>query len=274
MAEADVPDGLRLSVASGWNQREADWRLLLRLSQGVFRVAVTDGRVVATGGAVLYGTRLAWICMMLVEPELRGHGIGTSILEDVLAQLGEVESVGLDATPAGRPVYSKLGFSDAASLVRMGTRPDRCRLDADAARPVSTATLTAVLELDRQVFGADRAGVLRWALDQAPEYAWSLDEGGILGGYCFGRHGHHSEQIGPVVARSPEAARQLVSACLRRAKAGPFLIDVPADSPGWIAELRALGFEEQRRLTRMYFGGGSGPGRPGLQLAICGPELG
>jgi GNAT superfamily N-acetyltransferase len=274
MAAADVADGLRLSAQSGWNQREADWRLLLRLAGSVFRVAVADGRVVATGGAVLYGTRLAWVCMMLVEPELRGQGIGTRILEDLLAGLGGVDNVGLDATPAGHPVYSKLGFSDALSLVRMGARADRSRLEAGGARPLTAAALPAVLEMDREAFGADRADVLRWTLEQAPEYAWSLEEGGALAGYCFGRHGHHSEQIGPVVARGPETAFRLVSACLRHAQAERFVIDVPARRADWMASLVALGFEEQRSLTRMYRGSSRGPGRAELQLAICGPELG
>jgi GNAT superfamily N-acetyltransferase len=275
MAEADVADGFRLSTQSGWNQRAEDWRLLLRLAGGRFRVAVADGRVVATGGAVLYGTRLAWICMMLVEPELRGQGIGTWILEEVLAQLGGIENVGLDATPAGHPVYSKLGFTDAAGLVRMGARfADRSRLEVSGARPLSTAELPAVLEMDREAFGADRADVLRFALEQAPEYAWSLEEDGALAGYCFGRHGHHSEQIGPVVARGPETAFRLVSACLRHAQAERFVIDVPAGHAEWMASLVALGFEEQRCLTRMYRGSAHGPGRAEAQLAICGPELG
>lgn len=275
MLEADIADGFRLSAQSGWNQREEDWRLLLRLAGGRFYVAVADGRVVATGGAVLYGTRLAWVCMMLVEPELRGHGIGTRILRQVLADLDGIETVGLDATPAGHPVYAKLGFTDAASLVRMGSRAaDRSRLEAGGARPLSGAALPAVLEMDREAFGADRGDVLRWTLAQAPEYAWSLEENGALAGYCFGRHGHHSAQIGPVVARAPETAFRLVSACLRHSQAERFVIDVPAGGAEWRASLVALGFEEQRDLTRMYRGSVPGPGRAELQLAICGPELG
>ena len=275
MAEADVADGCRLSAGSGWNQREEDWRLMLRLAEGRFRVAVDEGRVVATGGAVVYGRRLAWICMMLVDPERRGRGIGTRILQELLAGLGDVESVGLDATPAGRPVYARLGFEDAASLARMGApTAERARPDDGAARPIGPEALDAVLELDRQVFGADRATVLRFALEQAPEYAWSLEENGRVSGYCFGRHGRHSDHVGPVVAASPEGGRHLVAACLRSAGDRRCIVDAAADSPDWIAELRALGFQEERRLTRMYHGGAKVPGRPGLQLAICGPELG
>jgi hypothetical protein len=68
MSEADIEGGLRLSRASGWNQTRADWRLLLSLGAGLFCVAVEDGRIVGSGGAVRYGDALAWICMILVDP--------------------------------------------------------------------------------------------------------------------------------------------------------------------------------------------------------------
>ena len=112
MTEADLADGLRLSRASGWNQTLEDWRLLLSLGPGLFRVAVLDGRVVASGGAVRYGDALAWICMILVDPERRGHGLGTRIFDEVLdrceaeVRAGRLRCVGLDATPAGHGIYA------------------------------------------------------------------------------------------------------------------------------------------------------------------------
>ena len=68
MSEADLAGGLRLSRASGWNQTLADWRLLLSLGPGLFRVGLQGDRIVASGGAVRYGGALAWVCMILVEP--------------------------------------------------------------------------------------------------------------------------------------------------------------------------------------------------------------
>ncbi|HSD26114.1 MAG TPA: GNAT family N-acetyltransferase, partial [Vicinamibacteria bacterium] len=125
MTEADLEDGLRLSRASGWNQAIGDWRLLLSLGPGLFRVAVEDGTIVASGGAVRYGDALAWICMILVDPAKRGHGIGTRIFDEVLDRAsacvrdGTLRSVGLDATPAGRGIYVQRGFQDEGGIVRM-----------------------------------------------------------------------------------------------------------------------------------------------------------
>ncbi len=82
----------------------------------------------ASGGAVRYGDALAWICMILVDPARRGHGIGTRIFDDVLdrtealVRTGGLRVVGLDATPAGRGIYVQRGFQDAGGIVRMRGR--------------------------------------------------------------------------------------------------------------------------------------------------------
>src|SRR2546425_12185512 len=118
----DIPAGLRLCRASGWNQRDEDWRALLSLNPGGFIAAVGDGRVVGTGGAVRYGPALGWVCMILVDPESRSQGLGTRVMEEVLHRLDGVAVVGLDATPGGRLVYAKLGFRDARALARFDAR--------------------------------------------------------------------------------------------------------------------------------------------------------
>ena len=83
MQEEDLASGLSLSRAAGWTQTLADWRYLLSLGPGLFRVGAVDGRVVATGGAVRYGEALAWITMILVAPDVRGRGLGARIFEEV-----------------------------------------------------------------------------------------------------------------------------------------------------------------------------------------------
>ena len=168
MTEADLADGLRLSRASGWNQTLADWRLLLSLGPGLFRVAVEDGRVVASGGAVRYGDALAWICMILVEPDgaatasARASSTRCSSAARPRCGRGACACVGLDATPAGRGIYAQRGFVDgggSCGCARRGqvvARPRaRERVEADAALP-DPADLDRVLAFDREVFGADR----------------------------------------------------------------------------------------------------------------------
>jgi len=273
MAPQDIPDGLRLCRASGWNQREEDWRQMLRLNPGSFVAAVDGGRVVGTGGAVRYGSELGWVCMILVDPESRGQGIGTRIMDEVLRRLQGVAVVGLDATPGGRLVYVKLGFRDGRALARFeALSPPPA--PTSAVRAMTAADLPEVLAWDREAFGADRGAVLRWALGQAPEYAWCATDAGRLDGYCFGRHGHNADQVGPVVARQTDVARDLVRACLAPQAGRRFFIDAPREPTEWARALAGLGFVEQRPFTRMYRGDAREAGRPEQTFAVVGPEFG
>jgi GNAT superfamily N-acetyltransferase len=279
MTEPDLAEGLRLSHACGWNQTLEDWRLLLTMGEGLFLVGLEGGRVVASGGAVRYGDALAWICMILVEPASRGRGLGTRVFDQVLERCaaerraGRLRAIGLDATPAGRGIYLERGFQAVAVLVRLRVEPAPAAPPAAGVEPLELSSRDAVLALDRAVFGADRARVLQRALEHAPDLAWVARVGERIVGYCFGRHGDHSDHVGPVVAEDPTVARDLAAACLSRARERPLILDARAE-PRWLATLEALGFREQRPLTRMYLGEARPTARPALEHAVFGPEFG
>jgi len=240
------------------------------------------GAIVGTGGAAVYGDALAWVCMILVDPAHRGRGLGARLTAAVLERLRDARSVGLDATPAGRPVYAGLGFQDRAELRRMFRGPSASAVVADVesgvrgpVRPMEEGHLEAVALLDREVFGADRGPVLRWMRARAPRLAWIVegDDGGPHG-YCFGRPGDHSAQVGPVVAATAEAGRELLHAALPALGGQRVVVDVPAARADWLSFLADVGFREERPLTRMYRGAPPMARRAGLQLAILGPEFG
>jgi GNAT superfamily N-acetyltransferase len=282
MTGADLEEGLRLSQASGWNQAIEDWRLLLSLGPGLFRVAVEGDRVVASGGAVHYGDALAWICMILVDPARRGYGIGTRVFDDVLALTRGFAIVGLDATPGGRPIYERTGFAEAYGLARMEREPGSSdpvgsgapTEEGERVRPLAHADLEAVLAWDREAFGADRGRALEWALRCAPEYGWGAFGPAGLAGYVLGRHGRRFEHLGPLVARGVDTAEALAAACLLAFPARRFGIDAPTDRPDWQAVLHRRGFREARPFTRMYRSGEGDPGRRDVVFAVLGPEFG
>jgi GNAT superfamily N-acetyltransferase len=266
----DVAAGHALSRAAGWNQRADDWRLLLANNPGRFVAALSDERVVGTAGAACYGKDLAWVCMVLVDAAARGRGVGTRLMEEVLERLDDMAVVGLDATPLGQPVYRKLGFGEAATFQRVGVDLGGGGRAGSPARPAAAGDLDEILAVDRRVFGADRATVLRWAHERAP--AFCLPSGGRMVGYCFGRRGEHSRQIGPIVADTAEEARTLLDAALAGVT-GRVVLDAFADR-AWLEALASVGFTGQRPLIRMYRHGAAPPGLPARQLAIFGPEFG
>ena len=276
----DIPAGLRLCRIARWNQLGEDWELFLRLSPHGCRAAICDGKVVGTVTTVNYENRFAWVGMVLVDPEVRGQGIGTLLLQEAMNILAGIPSIRLDATPQGRPVYQRLGFEDEYELCRMQLDPGATTLsghlkpDGLSVRPMREEDLAGVAEADRSVFGADRLEVLRSALRRSPEYAWIATGRSGLEGYCFGRHGFNFDQIGPVHSPSELVSQRLVSACIAQTPGTRMIVDPLLHSNSWIDWLRQVGFVHQRPFTRMSLGENRYPGEPGKMWTMFGPEFG
>ena len=114
MTEAALPRAAALSALIGWNQTAADWCVFLR--HGAVRM-LDDGEgqaLAATAATLPHGPGLAWISMVLVRPDMRRRGLATALMRWAVESLraAEVPCIALDATPAGREVYRRLGFRD------------------------------------------------------------------------------------------------------------------------------------------------------------------
>jgi creatinine amidohydrolase/Fe(II)-dependent formamide hydrolase-like protein/ribosomal protein S18 acetylase RimI-like enzyme len=266
----DVKSAMRLKALAGWNQTEEDWRIFLANPESSF-AAVHQGGVVGTATTIRYGD-LAWIGMVLVDPALRRVGIGTMLLKRVIDHLQGCASIKLDATPAGREVYRKLGFVDDCKITRM-TLACAPRLAVGRAQTCADAHMTNLLALDRSGFGADRSALLQSLLKNRPQSALVVTDGAHLRGFVLARAGSDFNYLGPIVAQSVADARELATAAMRAASGKPVMIDVFDAQTEFLNWLRDLGFSEQRSFIRMHLGKNIS-GDPGRQFAIAGPEYG
>src|SRR5262245_6176829 len=107
MTPSEIPEGLRLCRASGWNQLEEDWRCFLELDGGEGWLAEQDGAVVGTVAVLRFGQAFTWLSMMLVDPQHRRSGVGSRLMETALAAVSSERCIRLDATPAGEPLYRR-----------------------------------------------------------------------------------------------------------------------------------------------------------------------
>jgi GNAT superfamily N-acetyltransferase len=285
LTTADLDGAFGLSAGAGWNQRLADWRMLLQLAPAGSFAAVVDDRIVGTAIGIDYGT-FGWIAMMLVEPAWRGRGLGARLLEEAMGAVPPGIPIRLDATPLGRKLYERYGFADEAELTRYVAEPAGLSADltidltALPVRNLTHADLPAVIFRDDRVFGAHRRLLLEWALDGAGQYAQVIDtDAGAQ--YCFGRPGRLFDQIGPVVADDDETARMLVGASLRAADGKAIVVDAYDRHSDFAEWLRNRGFNASRPLFRMRHPARHGVKAPRAkphgalhELAILGPEFG
>lgn len=253
MTAADLGLGLRLSRQAQWNQTETDWRRFLDLGGDGCFVAEMDGTAVGTTTTCLFDS-VAWIAMVLVDVEARRRGIGSALLRHALAYLDEkgVETVRLDATPAGQPVYEKLGFQPEYSLTRYEGIASYSDVECHTEQ-ATAAMLPEVSELNRRMTGTNRARLLARLFDDAPQAMRVMRTAGRLEGFVTSRPGANATQIGPCIA-SAEAGPILLTEALNRCTGRRVFVDVPSEHLRAVDTLEAEGLKSQRHLRRMYRG--------------------
>jgi GNAT superfamily N-acetyltransferase len=273
MKHEDIEAGLELCRFAGWNQIRSHWDILLALApDGVF-AAEAEGRVRGTASAVNHGTRTGWIGMILVHPEFRGRGIATSLMSRCIEHLrGKgVESIKLDATDMGRPVYLKLGFKDERTICRYAGKRSLLPASCEGVRAIAPDDWPMIARMDREAFDADRTRLLKLLHNEGDSAV--VVTGGKTRGYGFARRGFRASSIGPVVAADPHAARGLILHLLGKLPEGDVFWDFMPDNTPCRELAESLGFTVARNLTRMYLGA-MNPGQMKMIYAGAGFELG
>jgi GNAT superfamily N-acetyltransferase len=257
-SEADIASAHALSQQLRWPHRLDDWR---------FAAAAGFG-VVARDGERTVGTALAWPCgehgatlgLVIVAPDQQGKGIGRALMERLLAALGSRMTV-LHATPAGQPLYEKLGFAAIGTLHQhqgAAFRVPRADPPSDPPagerlRPLAPADMPRMIELASRASGLDRAALLPplAAISQGV----ALARGDTLTGFALLRPFGRGHAIGPVAAladdgRFAQRAQALIADRLA-ASAGAFTrVDTP-DEAGLGPWLDALGLARVDTVVRM-----------------------
>jgi GNAT superfamily N-acetyltransferase len=274
MRGEDIPAGMRLKDLAGWNQTARDWERFLESNpEGCF-VAESGGRVIGTSTSIVYEERLAWIGMVLVDPEYRRQGIGLRLLDTALECLDvrRIPTVKLDATPEGRPIYERRGFVPEFAMERW--RLERKPTQPPCRKELAKADLLAIFKLDREMFGAGRSRLLASLDREAAEFTLAKSAAGKLVAYSFGRHGSRADHLGPWVASEESAAEEVLDEFLCLSAREVVFVDLVKAHPFAEKLLRSRGFAFSRPLTRMVRGANSSPGRAELCCAALGPEFG
>jgi len=250
----DIPAAARLTDAAfGGGPREDRLRRYLAIEPRGWFVVEDAARLVAVGGVVRFGT-FAWLGLMAVHPARQGRGLGRTIAEEAIGwALGQgCSTVFLIATPAGAPLYSRLGFVPAGASEELGGRPAapaRPSLSVPGAVARWTAADTQeVGQFDAPAFGADRSHLLSVYATEFSASAWVARDGtGAVRGFLV----IQGSSLGPWSAADDATAARLIDAALPEVHE-PLRAGV-LDS-GAVELLLARGFARTRPLPRMRLG--------------------
>ena len=274
LSESDIPAAMKLKEAAGWNQTEDDWRRLISLEPAGCFAAIRNHELVGTTTTTTYKDQLAWVGMVLVDPQNRRQGIATRLMETALDYLsGKVATVKLDATAQGKPVYERFGF-EVESLVErwVGTLQGSSIVPNDAM--LNSDTLYDLLDFDRRAFNADRSTLIQSLINDSNFLpVVKRSPGGKLSGYALARLGTKANYLGPICATQASDVGSLIDEMLRRMGAGRVYIDFNRECSTPVTVLSDRGFVKERDLIRMSAGGSSKKTSP-FVVAIAGPEIG
>ncbi|SEE92732.1 Acetyltransferase (GNAT) domain-containing protein [Burkholderia sp. WP9] len=234
----DIPAAHGLSMAVSWPHRPEDWQFAA--DEGTGFVAEENGAVIGTALCWKFGIDRASLGLVIVSSEHQGRGIGRRLMEMLLEELGPRITF-LHATPAGQPLYEKLGFDVCGSLDQfqayVGETSPLALPDGERLRAATPADYPALIELCSRACGLQRDAMMSALLKLGESVVLECD--GEITGFSVLRRFGRGYVIGPVLAlRSHDdlRAKALIGYWLA-GRAGEFVrVDVPSGTslPDWL----------------------------------------
>lgn len=253
MLTEDVGFGESLVVQSKWNQTRSDWQRFLELQPHGCFIATLSGQLAGTATTCVFG-RVGWIAMVLVEMSFRRRGVGRALLLETLSYLENqgAESIRLDATSLGEPLYRSLGFTPQFQLARFSGSAARHLSHIRNIRAQSH-DLQELLTLDQQVVGYDRSSLLETLCKHDSNSIATFGPDREIEGFVITRPGRVASQIGPCIANSAEGGETLMENALSSC-VGQVFIDIPLGNHLAVNKATSLDLAPTRRFIRMCRG--------------------
>jgi ribosomal protein S18 acetylase RimI-like enzyme len=214
LGAADLAACVELAADRGWPPERNKWRLLFAVGE-VYGVDDPAGGLAAMAVLTRYGRQLAAVGTMVVASRFGRRGLGRRLISYLLEQAGPaVVYLAANSSSYGRALYQSVGFRSIDTVTRYA---GRFAARTHAALPglvrcASVSDREPMAALDRKVFGADRAQVLRQLFGFAERVLVAEDGPGRLAGFAAAWRNEDDLVIGPLVAADLAVARTLITA--------------------------------------------------------------
>jgi predicted N-acetyltransferase YhbS len=275
LEERDIDAAIALTDLEDWGYTRADFRRLLALSPSGSFVAELDGSVVGCLTTTSYDG-IAFLGAVIVRPEVRGKGVGQSMMEAALQSLttAGVRTVRLYAYLRAIPFYERLGFHGEYEVVRWGGAAEVGRIRG--IRPVRREDLPAIARLDASYFGAHRRRLFDRLVEEFASTFLLAETKGRIRGFVVGNPSGDSCEIGPWVVEPgyERMAGDLFRGLIAAAGVSEIAFSGPTTNEALLEFVQARRLREAFRALRMWWGSNDLGGDPRGIWGFAGLEKG
>jgi len=247
-----VARALEWAGLEGWNPGQNDAATFFQADNAGFWLAQLNDQPVASLSAVQWNQDFAFIGLYIVVPEQRGKGFGWQLWQHVVQACGD-KCLGLDGVVAQQANYAKSGFQFAHRSLRWAGHAGQFTGKSPQVVPLHQLDPNEVVLLDAEVSPAARPQYLKAWLEQPDTRTWGIATHGVVDGLAVARPCQTGWKIGPLIAKHPEQARELMHACCTGlASDTPIFVDTPEPNAAACQLFEGAGFTVSFEVARMY----------------------
>lgn len=253
MRPEDFGFAVKITKTANWGFTAEDFKRMCDLEPRGCFVGLLREKHVAMLTTAVYDT-VAWIGNVIVEPDLRGKGIGAQLMSHAINALRAigVRTVGLYAYENVVGFYRELGFEVGKKYSRYSARGRV--FHPKTVRKMLRTDLKRIFTIDKNCFGHSRKKLLARLFSDFTNHCYITAASKNLVGFIMANPGEAME-IGPWISdpKQPENARELLEAVMTETEGKPVNIGIPNHNKLAVKILKELEFKKQFEVYSMYY---------------------
>ena len=256
MVVEDIASAVKLTDTRNWELTTEDFEFMMEMEpEGCF-VILDDSKFIGLTIAVTFAN-LGWIGNVIVDRDYRRRGIGSLLIKHSINYFlsRDVTTIGLYSYMDVLSFYEKLGFKLDETFIYLSGSGVQLNKVTTVKRMEDEDFKTAV-NLDRYCIGVSREKLLKGIFAVSKELCYVTYKDNTLIGFVMAAKSSKNVEIGPLIcdSSSEDKAIDLVKAILRKFIGFNVHIGIPEKQFKMLSALRGLGFRDNFKVVRMYYG--------------------
>lgn len=257
----DIGDILQLYYEEGWvDYARADFDFLFDTSEHSCFKLVLDGKLIGVSFATMAGAGICYPHSNLISSSYRDkvNYFDEAIkYSDYLNQIADLHIL-YASKRVVRLYQSGGGFTPLHEYRRAVIDTTGPGYGRNSARPSTQSDFPAILALNKDVYKADRAHLIRHFTDTTSAKTFILPgSAGRIDAYAMVRELPKYRALGPVLAENEDAAAEVIAAAVRAYSPAPLVIEGRYTKLKKLLDGRFAHHWEENTMTKMYKGDSS-----------------